>query len=172
MDSLEKRAIMRVLPQILNDLDPRHIMSDLLEFGLLHPQEVSQVNPSEVELDPTDINTHHQYQNELRDKTNQLISILVKRDDGSLLKFIHILKKDYEWLADELKHQYDEEIKTGDRLRKYSGPTSPFSSPLRPSYRNQTSITSDYQSSVEQLTSSTESRQSLEKKFYARTNSI
>ena len=138
MDSLEKRAIMRVLPQILDDLDPRNITSDLLE---------------------------------LSQKTNNLISILVSKDEGALVKFINILKKDYEWLSKELQHQYDEEIKAGDRLRKYSGSRSPFPSPMRPTYRNQTSVTMDY-SPLEQSSSSTDSRASLEKKFYLRTNSI
>lgn len=172
MDSLEKRAIMRVLPQILEDLDPRNIISELLESNLIQPQDVASINPDDIPLDPTDVITHNQYQEELSERTNKLVSILVSKDDGSLLKFIEILKRDYVWLAKELKHQYDEEIKTGDRLRKYSGSMSPFTSPMRPTYRNQTSVTMDYQNSLEQSTSSTDSRPSLEKKFYLRTNSI
>lgn len=172
MDSLEKRAIMRVLPQIMADLDPRFIMDDLLECGLIAPADVEKLTPSSIELDPSNPSTHHHYQDEMAEKINTLVDILLTKQDGSLTKFITILKRDYEWLSDELRHQYDEEIKTGDRLRKYSGSKSPFSSPIRPTYRNQTSVTSEYQSTLENSSSSSESRSSLEKKFYLRTNSI
>lgn len=174
MDSLEKRAIMRVLPQLLEDVDTRNIVTELLEAGLVQPQDVPSILPSEVTLDPKNLATHEEYGDELRKKVNNLISILISKEDskdGSLVKFINILKQDYEWLAEELKYQYDEEIKTGDRLRRYSGARSPFSSPLRPTYRNQSSVTMDYQTSLETTSNSSDSRESLDKKFYFRTYS-